>query len=327
MKTLFKILLLASAAAAAASCAVEKEESPESVQERILKAFVKKYYPDAVRKPSGMYIIDSIPGTGRTPQDTSYVLVDYTITYLNGTYNSYTSDSVAKQLGTFTYSGYYDPRVWSLRDNTPGVIELLTGMREGGSVKAIVPATLLDEESGTEITEGDGSSKIYEIRLVEVIDNINQYQFDQIEDFVAARYPDITDSTTYGFYFHKYNTNLLDTVKNNESMQVRYIGRYLNGTVFDTNIEDSAKKYRIYSSGGSYTSLAYKFLDDSSKAMTENKFVPGFNKALYSMNYEEHAVTVFYSGLGYGDDGSGNVPGFVPLCFELWIEADEEEDE
>lgn len=327
MNTLNKILILTAAAMTAVSCANEIEESSESVQDRILKAFVEKYYPEAQQTASGLYIICSEEGSGRYAQDTSYVRVDYAITYLNGTYSSYTSDSIAKQLGTFTYSGYYEPRIWSLRESTPGVVELLTGMREGGSVKAIVPATLLDEESGMEITEGDGSSKIYEITLHDVIDNIDQYQFDQLADFAATHYPAAKDSTSYGFYYVTVIDNSKEIPDINSQLNIRYVGKYLNGTVFDTNIEDTAKKYRIHNSSAEYAALTYTYKNDSSETVNENDFVIGFNKALYGMNYGERAVTFFYSDLGYGDDGSGNIPGFTPLFFELWVEEAEDEDE
>lgn len=322
MKAIFpKILILAATAAAVLSCAQEYDESSESVQKRILEAYVNKYYPDAVQSASGLYILNTEEGTGRIPDDTSYVRVEYTITYLDNSYYAYTSDSIAKQLGTYSNGGYYEPRVWSLRASSPGIVELLTDMREGGSVKAIIPAVLLDEESGTEITDSEGSSKIYEITLVEVIDDIDQYQFDQLSDFAKSHYPAVKDSTTYGFYYHKLRSSSADTaLSDGTELQVRYVGRFLNGTVFDTNIEDTAKRHRIYKSGAEYASVAYKYRTDSLQAMSDNSFVAGFNKALYGMTYKDRAVTFFYSDLGYGDNGNSTIPGFVPLFFELWVE-------
>lgn len=324
MKTFYKILVMASAAAAAISCAKEVNESSESVQKRILEAYVSKYYPNAVKSQSGLYIIDSLPGTGRTPEDTSYVLVDYTITYLNGMYSGYTSDTIAKQLGEYSYSGFYDPQIWSMSGSTSGIREIMGRMKEGGRMKAIVPAVLLDTESGTEISQGEGSSLIYDIRLHEVIDDIDQYQIDLIEAYLSAKLPVITDSTAYGFYYHKYVSNPDDSLSSNEALKIRYIGRFLNGTVFDTNIEDTAKKYRIYTSGSTYSASTYNYYSDSADAMEENSFIDGFNKALYGMKHGEQAVTVFYSNLGYGNNGSGSIPGYIPLRFDLWVEPEEE---
>lgn len=323
MKTPYRIMILVCAAAAAVSCAKETEESSDSVQRRILEAYIEKYYPEAEKSPSGLYIIESTQGTGRTPADTSYILVDYTISYLNGTINGYSEENVARQLGEFSYSGYYDPRIWNLNNSTSGIVELATGMQEGGYVKAIIPAVLLDTESGMEISQGEGSSLIYEIYLREVIDDIDAYQIEQLEAYAAKNFPAIQDSTSYGFYFLKTEAHPEDSLTANEFIYIRYIGRYLNGTVFDTNIADTAKKYGIYSSGGTYTTSSYQHFEDSTEAMEQNSFIDGFNKALYGMTYGESAVTFFYSDLGYGDNGSGSIPGYVPLRFDIWVEPED----
>ena len=59
--------------------------------------------------------------------------------------------------------------------------------------------------------------------------------------------------------------------------------------------------------------------------MEENSFVGGFNKALYGMKPGEQAITVFYSNLGYGTSGSGSIPGYVPLRFDIWVDEDDDE--
>ena len=324
MKTLYRILVIASAAVLAFSCAKETDESSDSVQRRILEAYVEKYYPEAVKKPSGLYIIDTVKGTGRTPVDTSFVLVDYIISYLSGDISGYSGDSVARQLGEFSYSGYYDPRIWDLTSSTTGIVEIVTDMQEGGYTKAIIPAVLLDTESGMEISQGEGSSLIYEIYLRKVIDDIDAYQIEQLEEYAATYFPAITDSTAYGFYYLKTEAHPEDSLTANEIISIRYIGRYLNGTVFDTNIADTARKYRIYTSGGTYSASTYQRFEDSTEAMEQNSFIAGFNKALHGMTYGESAVTFFYSDLGYGDSGSDPIPGYVPLRFDIWVEPEED---
>ena len=324
MNTFYKILLTAIAVASVMSCAKETDESDESVQRRILEAYVETHYPDATQSASGLYLVDSIPGTGRTPDESDYVLVDYIISYLDGTYDSYSGDSLARQLGTYSYSGYYHPRIWRMSDCTSGIIELLTGMKEGGMVKAIIPATLLDEESGSEIVQGDGSSKIYELYLREVIDDAYTYQTSMLSEYGASSFYPPMDSTEYGFYFRKY-LNYRDTIDSGDKANVRYVGKFLDGTVFDTNIADTAKKHRIYSSDNEYAALSFTYNTSEDETINANTLVEGFTKALWRMGYRDHAITFFYSNLGYGDNGSGDIPGYVPLIFELWIEEPEED--
>lgn len=320
MNALNKILLASATVFLAFSCAEEKDESSESVQNRILQAYIETHYPGTRPTASGLYIVDSIPGTGRTLTEESYALVDYTITYLDSTYIDYTEESIARQLGEYTPSGYYHPRILDVSESNAGIKEILTGMKEGGMIKAVIPATLLDEESGNEIVHSDGSARIYEFYLREVIDNAYTYQIQQLEEFSYTTYE--LDSTEYGFYFTK-NLYTIDSIESGTSADVRYVGKYLDGTVFDTNVADTAKKYRIYSSSNEYSALSFKYQDSEEETLSSNSFVEGFTKALWRMGYGDHGVAYFYSSLGYGDNGNSSIPGFVPLFFELWIEEHE----
>lgn len=311
MKGTFYIIAVLSAAVLAGSCARETDESDESIQDRIVQAYVETHYPDARALSSGIYVVDSIPGSGTAPEDTSYVLVDYTVTDLSGNYISYTYDSIAKQLGTFTYSGYYYPIIWSLRDNDNGFIQMITGMKEGGMLKAVVPGHIIDEES----------SRIYEIYLHEVIGNAYLYQIAQMEEYADKYYKGL-DSTDYGFYFRKISAST-DSITGGHYVDVNYVGKFLDGTVFDTNIEDTARKYRIYNPENEYSPISYQFFANEDEAVETNDYVQGFSKAIWRMKYGEHAKTFFYSTLGYGDEGNESIPGFVPLFFEIWTLEDE----
>ena len=42
------------------------------------------------------------------------------------------------------------------------------------------------------------------------------------------------------------------------------------------------------------------------------------------MQYGEEAIVFFYSNLGYGESGSGTIPSYTPLFFELRAEEEEE---
>lgn len=188
-------------------------------------------------------------------------------------------------------------------------------------VKAIIPAVLLDEQSGMEIVQGDGSSKIYEIWLREVIDDPYIYQTNQMKNYSTIYFSGM-DSTEYGFYFIK-TASTMDSITSGTTVNVRYIGKFLDGTVFDTNIADTAKKYRIYNAAATYEASSFKYQDNEDAALDNNSFIAGFSMAAWRMNYGEKAVTFFYSPLGYGDNGSGDIPGFVPLRFEIWIEQED----
>ena len=96
----------------------------------------------------------------------------------------------------------------------------------------------------------------------------------------------------------------------------------MDGRVFDTNIEDTAKFYRIYKSNGSYNALSIEYYrTDTTKFSSANSVVKGFGKGVTLMNYGEKAVVLFNSQLGYGEKGSSpSIPEYSPLSFWLYIE-------
>ncbi len=305
------------------SCAQEVDETSDEIQNKILTAYINQHYPDAKPSASGLYIVDSIPGKGIKPTSEQYVKVDYTITYLDGSYVEYTTDSIAKQLGEYNITGYYKPVIWYMKNTSPGLVEILSQMKVGGYSKAIIPAVLLDQESGNEIYASDGSTKIYDITLHDVINDIDATQIDELEVF-SKKFNNV-DSTKYGLYIKRLYENPTDSVKNGESIYVKYIGRYLDGRLFDTNIPDTAKKHRIYNRNKEYELLEYKHYDNLDEAIEKNSFVQGFTHTLWTMNYGEHAHSFFYYKLGYGAEGSGQIPGYIPLSFEIWTQKGKDE--
>lgn len=302
------------------SCAEEKDESADSVQRRILEAYIETHYPGAEPTGSGLYIVESRPGNGGSIQDSTYVMLRYAVSYLNGTLYSYSSEDTARQLGEYSPSRYYGPRIWLVHDCSAGVREVLESMREGGYTKSIIPAWLLGAETGSSISGSEGSTSIYDIWADSLIENVTEYQIGELEKFVEAGFPE-TDSTEYGFYFYRYHDGGGDTLEHMNYLDVWYIGRYLNGKVFDTNVEDTAKKYGLYN-GGTYSTTRFTHYVNEDDAISENSFVTGFSKALWRMRYNDKAVVCFYSDLGYGNEGNSSIPGYTPLFFEIWADDD-----
>lgn len=328
MRSTLLLFFAATISLVISSCGKDIEESNEQAHRRYIEAFIENNYPGVKPTESGLYILDSIPGTGAKVSDSSYVLIDYTITYLDGYYIDYTSADIARQLGQFSYQKLYEPRIWSMTDQESGIKEIFSYMREGGEITAIIPPWLMGEDTENLTGNSDGTAKIYNISLKKVIKDVIAYQDSLLNDYVKERWSYL-DTTEAGFYFlkTKYNPDPTDTLLDEQSVKLRYIGRYLNGQVFDTNIADTAKKYGIYSQC-SYELLSFKYFDNEDDALNQNSLVTGFSKALWRMTFDERCRTFFNSNFGYGNSGSGNIPGYTPLCFEIQVEKNpEKEDE
>lgn len=310
----------------AASCARDPGDDYDEIQDKLLKAYIEMNYGNTLTQTeSGIYIIELDEGTGRAVKDYNGVYYDYSSKYLNGVYSEYTYENLAKKLGTYSSSTYYGPGynrinpIDSMSYNiTYGERELLNLLREGGRVRAIVPPKLLITYEGEEY-EVENTITIYEFEAREVVDDILKYQIDSLERFTARNYPG-TDSLQYGLYYHKITTSAADTIEKSTSVNVNYIGRLLNGHVFDTSVADTARKYGLTASSSFYVKWG-----ETGEAMAEdadNDKIDGILIGLKNFKYGEHGVIYFWSSLGYGADGSGSMKPYTPLLFEVWIDEE-----
>ncbi len=326
MKYLNRIACLAILAATLFSCAEEKDESDRSIHERILDAYVKEEFPDANKLESGLVLINVTEGTGQTLNNRDAGYFEYTTRSFSKEVVSTTDELLAKELGTFSYSNYYGPVMFEMgyKSTYKGLEEMMIGMKVGGKAKFILPPWLSVTGSNGNRWE-EANNLIYEIELKEVITNIDNWEADTMKRYAATHYPGL-DTLSSHFYFKELKDGQSkDTLKESATVNVRYIGRLLDGWVFDTNIADTAKKYRIYNSENDYSALEFTWSSDVETMEKDNSMVTGFCMALKEMNYGDEAFTMFGSKYGYNYSGKDPIGPYQPLIFWLYIEPKEEE--
>ena len=323
VKMINRFVLMAGVALALLSCAQEKEESERSVQERILNAYVDVNCPQATKWDSGIVMIDSQAGTGDTLNMYEYGFFKYSIKSLAGVYSDTNEEDLAKVLGWYSKANYYGPKLFEIGygSNYAGLEEVMYGMQEGAKATFILPPWL-SYTSSTGSGWNNTSNNIYEIELKEVVENMLTWQQDTMKAYANTHYPGL-DTLKANFYFKKLVDMGGDTIKN-ETANVRYIGRLLDGWVFDTNIADTAKKYGIYNASNDYEALSVSYNEELSQMIEENSLVEGFVLALKEMSYGDKAFTMFYSEYGYSYSGSDQIGPYQPLIFWLYVEPDDE---
>ncbi len=89
------------------------------------------------------------------------------------------------------------------------------------------------------------------------------------------------DTLKYGLYYvqhKKPGPDDDDTVAfaTDSTVYINYIGRRLDGQVFDTNIRDTAKRYDIFSSSSKYEPVAVTWNKDDYKGAQDGCFVRVF---------------------------------------------------
>ena len=326
-KTLFTALLLA--ASLAVSCAVDPDEDSNAAYDHMMEAWIRVNHPGVKPYGSyGAYVLQMNQGSGSTVPDSAYVRVHYTKRMLDGTIADTNIKELSEQLGTYTVASCYEGNTWRLDQGyLPDALEeVIRAIRAGGQATVALPLSASSHDYTVYDafkSSPEANNYVYELTVDTVINNIFQYQENLMREWFRDHYASV-DTIVEHLYFKKLVETPADTdsVKEGNSVKVRYIGRLMNGQVFDTNIEDTAKFYRLWSSSGSYEALSISYYkEDKDQFDSNNSVVKGFGQAVLHMNYGETAVALFNSSLGYGDSGSNPaIPEYSPLFFWLYIE-------
>ena len=182
----------------------------------------------------------------------------------------------------------------------------------------------LAEKSTTETT-------IYDFTVKGFTENITDWEISQIGDYLKTNsdiYGNMTAADSLkkhkGFYY-KTLKPAADTTsfKKDTTIYINYTGKLLDGTVFDTTDERTAKDNGIWSSSRTYAPVLIKWgekYSDITMGSSGSTIISGFGLTLWQMREFEKGVGIFISSYGYGASGSGeSIPGYSPLVFEIEI--------
>ena len=301
---------------------------------------VYKVYPDARRVGFGTYILkDEVIGTEDWDfNDKPCALVHYIREELDGDVLSTNIEDVAKRIGSYEKTAFYGVFAWPRLTSMEGIREGMEGMKIGGTRIIAVPAWLMtseqkDSEKEYKKKETDTDACVYRITLVGAVNDVIQRQIDMLEDY-SQKYMAGVDSTYYagdeelgkrGFYFY---SKLLppdaEKPETSSSIKINYTARRIeDGGIFDTNVADTAIKYKIFDPDEDYSPVKVNLDEDWSKITMgdyESDLISGFKAGVFMMHKGESARFTFFSPLGYGNSGSyPYIPPYSPLCFDIDI--------
>lgn len=331
------LLLIVTSSVLAFSCARVVTEGLNEQNKKVFDAWREAAYPSAVKTPLGAYILEDVPGQGPLMDnsvDYPYVRLTYSVTDLKGNYQATTYEDVAKQIGTYSESGYYGPEILYRGESGEsiyaGLDEAFRTMRIGGFRKVIIPGWLCSygdylKDEAYYLANGSGTAAIYSIRAVEQIKDVEVWEIDSLYRYVSAKFPTMgpSDTLAKGLYYHRESAPLPDekVLKVDSTIYINYTGRLLNGKVFDTSVRDTAIKYGIYSSSSTYGPKSVTIKEDYTETtMSSSTLIDGFSLTLSKMHPYEKGVAMFYSGLGYKTSGSGSsIPAYCPLRFDIEV--------
>ncbi len=345
-----KLLVTVSIALLAFACAKEETIPGTQIEQEALDAWIQKHTTGFTRHDNGLYtkVLQAAPDGAAQPQAGGWVEINFTGYSLpdlpvNPTGRMFvTRDSaLAAAYGTATLKTHYAPKKIYLSTQqtattlTEAMLQTILMMRQGETREFYAPSTLTYPGIGTSAyTYGDwgyqGQSDLsagvpsrMEIELVRVLGDSEAMLEDQnrqVEAFAIDRLGlSAADSLKANLYL-KYTPldPLADTIAPDSTCHIYYVGSFLDGFVFDTNIDSIAM--RLWGDASHHDSLSY--------TPSSGGLIQAFYEAVDTMRYNSWGEMVFSSDWGYGygstptvGDGVGGTEfdPYTPLYFKFFI--------
>lgn len=329
MKRLFKAAIYAAVILTASGCAKNNTTGLNDSNKRYFEAWLEVNGINVKPSERGIYILEDVPGTGKAVEEDGFVYMEYTTTNLDGDILSFTNEDTAKQLGKYSKSAYYGPEIFTNFNGVTyaGVLDMLKGMKVGGSRKVIIPSWLLSfDEYETEeeylATASGQVSTIYDITVKDFTDSIAKWEVDSIGRFfnndkvmiagiparemfsIDGRPMTSADSVRTGFYYKQLKAPVTDEVFHPDTtIYINYTGMRLDGQVFDTTYEDVAKDNNIYSPSRTYEPVQIKWPGEESKSEEDED--------------EETVEGEEYTEITMGSSNSSVIKGFALTLWQM----------
>ncbi|TCC93211.1 hypothetical protein EZ428_00085 [Pedobacter frigiditerrae] len=256
------------------SCKKEYE-TIESIDDAKIQAYIKKNNLTMTKDPSGFYYQLVTQGTGASLLNKDSVFYNLSISSLGGA-NYYTTAAYNNE---GTYLGYISPSSYRTA---------LEGANRGAKVRVILPSYLAYGKNGNATVPSN------EVIISDITTEVlpTQWQIDdkRIVDFLAAKGLTATKSPLRVYYIVK-TPGTGTSVDISSTITVKYTGRTLNGTVFDTSGDATISSPLVSLIKG------WEVLLGMQKGAKVRIFVP--------------------SNLGYGLDAQTSIPGSSVLDFDI----------
>jgi len=127
---------------------------------------------------------------------------------------------------------------------------------------------------------------------IELLDLLSED--DKINNYVKKKSITVTEKTNTGLRFIRTSaTTTNDSLKTGDNVSVKYNGMFLSETSFDS---------------GTFGVV-----------IGSNSTIAGFSEGISKLKKGEKARIILPSNIGYGSKGSGSIPPFTPLIFDIEI--------
>lgn len=237
-----------------------KESTPEvdedlAQEQRYFDLYMGSNFKDTIAPPtsSGLYYIEMIPGSGKSPGKEDWLLMNHVAYTIPGdvVVDTYI-ENVAQTSGLPTDVALFGPFKFKNGTGVDGLTEGLTKMREGGGAIMCFTSELGFGKDGASLMRSVSgySSMKYEVQLLEVIgEDIETYEHNRLLAYVdtIAGVDTIYDAVTETIMYYVIDQANPEgsTIQKDSVVEVGYRGYVLDGREFDESAEDAPYKFKV----------------------------------------------------------------------------------
>lgn len=326
--------VIAIAAALLSSCADDEGYNTDQQLKVIFDSYMAEHGAGAIRMPEGIYmekLQESQKEGAMTPRKNNWVKINYTMRNMSPVLSTEfltRNSTVAKRLGIDKMYTHYSPEYMEYAENgeiMSGIYHALKYMKEGDIYRVYIPSYMAFQGSGSEnmhptiygysvpyFNVGANTHVIVDLELVEVVPNPEAAEIEQVRRYATEVMGLSLSDTVMENVFKRtlyYTSNDTEDVGLETTILYRYMGTFLDGFIFDTNIADSAINKGQYIPTNSYKLAATTTTGMTGitiETMEPVAVIAGLDSAFCHMRFGEVAEVVMPSSAAYGN--SGNYP-------------------
>ncbi len=163
------------------------------------------------------------------------------------------------------------------------------------------------------VSKGNLSDEVFRGRYMAYVNQLSDQSKKaepaKIDKYIKDNKLNVT-KTDSGLYYQVTTTGTGIKPVVGDTVEVNYVGKFVNGKVFDTNIKSEAQKAKMDVS----PMRVFKPLRFPVGVMG---MIKGWNLGLPLLNIGSKATFVIPSSLAYGEQGNGPIAPFTPLVFDV----------
>lgn len=168
---------------------------------------------------------------------------------------------------------------------------------------------LLKIEKVQSLEQAMAERKAAETKALQEVEKLKTAEAARLANYVASLHP-APKMTASGLYYQILKSSAKPKPLPGDTLVVNYIGRTLDGKVFDTNLQDEAQKAGVIQPGRPYEPFEF--------VVKNGQVIPGWDEGFLLLNQGSKARLIIPSKLAYGEHGAGaDIAPYSPLIFDV----------